>query len=72
LITFPVKHQWFETADPRLIEKSALDLDVHVERLKLKKVVMPRPGCGNGRLDWKDVKPIIDWLDDRYTVITYA
>lgn len=73
LITFPVKHNWWETADIELIEKSTSELVSAVKRLEIGTVVMPRPGCGNGRLKWKDVKKVIElYLDDRYTVITYA
>lgn len=73
LITFPVKHNWYESANIDLIRKSCFELDVHMERLELESVVMPRPGCGNGKLDWKDVKPVIEpLLDDRYTVITWT
>ena len=31
-------------------------------------VALPRVGRGNGRLDWKDVKPILEGLDDRFVV----
>lgn len=75
--SFPVKHHWKEQADIELIERSAKEL---VERLDYSfmkipdnggKVYLPRPGCGNGRLKWEDVKPVIEpYLDDRFVVIT--
>jgi len=35
-------------------------------------VVLPRPGCGNGQLDWSDVHPVIaPILPDSVHVITY-
>lgn len=36
------------------------------------RVVMPRPGCGNGGLKWEQVRPAIEpLLDDRFTVVTF-
>jgi hypothetical protein len=77
LISFPVKYNWWEKADLDLIEKSANELVEYADRVKKegltpKSFVMPRPGCGNGRLNWKEVKPILEkYLDDRFHVITY-
>ena len=67
IFTFPVKHNWWEKADLTLIEQSARELSqVHVEP----PIYMVRPGCGNGGLDWKDVKPILErYLDDRFVVV---
>lgn len=68
--TFPVKHKWWEVADLELIERSALHMqDFGTD---FDSIVMPRPGCGNGRLLWEDVKKVIaPILDDRFTVITW-
>lgn len=70
LFSFPVKHHWREKADLDLIEKSAHELDFFVTRGGYDVVLLPRPGCGNGGLDWVDVKPRIDFLDDRYYEVT--
>jgi hypothetical protein len=75
LFSFPVKHNWWEKADLALIERSAHELageiPMHVDDTVV--VVLPRPGCGNGQLNWTDVKPMIaDILDDRFHVITHA
>lgn len=70
LFTFPVKHKWFEDADPQLIEVSAVELMSMIRVNKVGNVYMPRPGCGNGRLRWDDVKPIlIGKFDDRVTIV---
>ncbi len=72
LYSFPVKHNWHEKADIRLITRSAQLL---VDRLVYHKrytIVLPRPGCGNGGLKWEDVKPVLEpILDDRFHVITF-
>lgn len=71
LITFPVKHAWWEQADPELIKRSATELVTVAGILaKQKKFYLVRPGCGNGQLDWREVKPILaPLLDDRFTVV---
>ncbi len=79
ILSFPVKHHWKQKADLELIERSAVELkafvlgmeSVHPAEEQLK-IVMPRPGCGNGGLEWEEVKPVIEnWLDDRFYVITF-
>lgn len=70
LVTFPVKHHWIDQADPELIVRSAGELKAKADKSLWAKVYLPRPGCGNGRLEWDDVKPIIEpILDDRFTVV---
>lgn len=35
-------------------------------------LILPRPGCGNGRLRWEDVRKILEpILDDRFTVVRW-
>ena len=70
IISFPVKHKWFERADVKLIEKSADRLrEIAMNHTDLN-FVLPRPGCGNGHLLWLEVKPIVDKLPDNVLVIT--
>ncbi len=66
LITFPVKHNWWEKADLELIRKNAKILS----QIKLR-IFLPLVGCGNGGLDLKDVMPILEeyLTDDRYTLV---
>lgn len=73
ILSFPVKHQWFQTADLDLIRQSATELVVWANATNVKTIVLPRPGCGNGHLRWEDVKPILEEiLDDRFHVITFG
>ena len=70
--SFPVKHHWREEADPDLIAESAVELATLVYKFGYERVVLPRPGCGNGRLKWEDVKPRVEeTLSDRFTVVTF-
>lgn len=73
VITFPVKHHWYEMADLTLIEKSAKRLAKFLSSPPFFHVVyVPRVGCGNGRLSWKlEVKPLLEkYLEsDRFVVV---
>ena len=74
LITFPVKHNWWEVADLGLIQRSARELLKIIEVKEIKEAIyLPRPGCGNGRLRWEDVKkfllPILK--SDQFHIVTY-
>lgn len=65
LIAFPVKHQWPQKADIELIKKSCIELKeicniIDSMEGKVTDIYMPRPGCGNGGLSWKIVKPVIE------------
>lgn len=69
LIAFPVKYEFYEKADLNLILKSTIQLVDAQPRLH-GRVLLPRPGCGNGKLDWIQVEPILRHylLDDRFIV----
>lgn len=72
IVTFPVKHHWYENADPILIEKSAQALKLFALSCPSDIFVLPRPGCDNGGLKWYQVKPILEnvGLPDNIHVIT--
>lgn len=71
LVTMPVKHHWHEEADLQLIVRSAFELLDYADKNKWPRIWMPRPGCGNGRLDWAVVKrPLGNVLDDRFIAVT--
>lgn len=72
LISLPTKHHWKEDSSIALISVSVIKLRQIVDALNIPSVAMPRPGCGNGNLDWNDVKKIIrPHLDDRFMVYHY-
>lgn len=70
LLSFPVKHHWSEPADPELIVRSAHGVIEGADTWGWERVLIPRPGCGNGRLRWKDIRPLLDdLLDDRFVIV---
>jgi hypothetical protein len=68
---FPVKHHWREQADLNLIQRSAEALDRLSRAVGMRDwtFILPRPGCGNGRLGWPEVKRVIEFLPDNVWVI---
>ena len=73
IVTFPTKYNWWEKSSLDLIEVSTNELRLatsFASGLQGKSIYLVRPGCSNGGLDWKDVKPILEkYLDDRYIVV---
>ena len=63
---------WACIADPKLIEKSAIQLVELADKSEWKSIILPRPGCGAGELNWSDIKPILDkHFDDRFFSTTF-
>lgn len=69
VFTFPVKHHWNERADMDLIAASVESFKRQL--LACARYVMPRPGCGNGQLDWRRVRPLLVDLPDTVTVVHF-
>ena len=70
IFTFVVKHHWSQEADIELIKRSCLQLSEMIGKYGVEEIHIPRPGCGNGRLKWSDIKPIIEpLLDDRFVIV---
>jgi hypothetical protein len=70
IVAFPVKHDWHQAADLELIGRSCCQLMDLAGREGWSAVLLPRPGCGNGRLRWAQVQAVIKpILDDRVVVV---
>lgn len=70
LVTIPTKHHWRDPSDPMLIAQSIDELVEMADGYAWSEVVLPRPGCGNGQLEWENVKELIEpMLDDRFIVV---
>lgn len=60
---------WMCFSSIELIKESTRNLVKLVNIIGCSNIVMPRPGCGNGGLKWKEVRPILkEYLDNRFTV----
>lgn len=63
---------WACKAEASIILESARQLVELANTHGWTKVVIPRPGCGAGELNWKEIKPLLDEiLDDRFYSITF-
>lgn len=71
MVAFPTKTTWREASSLMLIEKSLAQLVLLADKEKWTKVILPRPGCTNGKLNWlSQVKPLLDeYLDERFYII---
>jgi len=64
---------WACKARLDIIETSTKQLVRLVNKLNIKNILIVRPGCGNGELNWKDVKLILDkYLDDRFISFSFG
>ncbi len=59
LINFPTKELWQNPSKLEYIEAGLADLVQQVRELKIRSIVIPPLGCGNGGLEWSVVKPMI-------------
>lgn len=73
IFTFPVKHRWNEIANITLIKRSANELMnlLNFDK-RIRYVFLPRPGCGNGKLQWSEVRKNIEKIfDDRVIIVSF-
>ena len=59
IINFPTKEHWRGNSKIEYIEKGLDDLYNVIQDLNIKTLAMPPLGCGNGGLNWTDVKKLI-------------
>lgn len=58
-LLFPTKQHWRDKSDIVGIEKGLRWLVDNYKTLKMQSLAIPALGCGLGRLEWKDVGPIL-------------
>jgi O-acetyl-ADP-ribose deacetylase (regulator of RNase III) len=60
IINFPTKDHWKGKSRLEYIREGLVDLVAQIKALGIRSVAMPPLGCGNGGLDWSDVRPLIE------------
>ncbi|MFG6147444.1 type II toxin-antitoxin system antitoxin DNA ADP-ribosyl glycohydrolase DarG [Halobacillus sp. B23F22_1] len=60
VINFPTKQHWKEKSKMNYITEGLRDLKHVIEELDIQSIALPPLGCGNGGLNWDDIKPLIE------------
>ena len=60
IINFPTKDHWRGNSTLVFIQDGLQDLIRQIGALDIRSIAIPPLGCGNGGLDWQDVKPLIE------------
>lgn len=59
IINFPTKQHWRGKSKIEYITEGLKDLARKIEQLGIKSIALPPLGCGNGGLEWDEVRPHI-------------
>lgn len=60
VINFPTKKHWREKSQMIYVEEGLKSLVQVIRDLNIQSIAIPPLGCGNGGLNWTDVKPLIE------------
>ena len=60
IINFPTKRHWRGKSLIEDIRSGLRALVAGVQRLGISSIAVPPLGCGNGGLDWREVRPLIE------------
>jgi O-acetyl-ADP-ribose deacetylase (regulator of RNase III) len=60
IVNFPTKDHWRGASKIGFIRDGLIDLVAQVRHLGIRSIAIPPLGCGNGGLDWGDVRPLIE------------
>ncbi|RPH74930.1 Appr-1-p processing protein [bacterium] len=60
IINFPTKRDWRGKSRITDIENGLRALIADVRRLGIRSIAVPPLGCGNGGLNWRDIRPLIE------------
>lgn len=59
IVNFPTKNKWREKSEIDYIRVGLSELVNLIILSKIKSIAIPPLGCGNGGLNWADIKPVI-------------
>lgn len=59
IINFPTKQHWRYPSKVEYIDKGLIDLVSKISEYKIQSISVPPLGCGNGKLEWSIIKPLM-------------
>jgi O-acetyl-ADP-ribose deacetylase (regulator of RNase III) len=75
VINFATKKHWRNPSKLEYIEEGLFDLRNKIIELDIKSISIPPLGCGNGKLSWDDVKPlmlsVLSEIEEKIDVLIY-
>ncbi len=60
ILLFPTKENWRNPSKIEYIEKGLVKFVGNYAEHNITSIAFPKLGCGNGELDWNDVKPVME------------
>ncbi len=74
VVSFPTKAHWRDNSTVALVTKSAAELKALADSQAWPgPIYLPVPGCGNGGLNWGELKQLLpSYLDDRFVIVHYS
>lgn len=75
VINFATKKHWRHPSKLQYVEEGLIDLKEKISVYNIKSISIPPLGCGNGKLNWNDVKPLmvntLDEISDKTDIVIY-
>lgn len=71
LLLFPTKENWRNPSKLEYIEKGLMKFVNTYAEKNITSIAFPRLGCGNGELDWNEVKPLMEYYLKKLPIDVY-
>lgn len=71
VLNFPTKLHWRQPSQIEWIEQGLQKFVDSYEALNIREISFPRLGCGNGNLDWAEVRPLMEYYLSRVQIPVY-
>ncbi len=72
VLMFPTKENWRKPSRIEYIEKGLMTFKAKYADYNITSIAFPKLGCGNGELDWNEVKPLMEKYLDTLPIDVYV